>query len=209
MKQETKAVMAPLGTGRDELDVILASQPLTVELDPSFTVLRRLGRDQMAPVLNLYVTDRRRAVLPSFADSATPLGELITRITAQESGLPPERRTTVLSADAPLPPSGSVLVLSTPDHRHHVQAMLGSSCDGTSYEGSALAVLFSCHRSDVKGSVLTVLYTVTPEAAVKVSRLLFFYGWHSYIVFREGAVAARELWQVPHTIKEVRLDGER
>jgi len=83
----------------------------------------------------------------------------------------------------------------------------GFEIDGTSFEGPTLAVLFSCHRPEAKGSVLTVFYAVTPEAASKPARLLFFYGWHSYIVFQEGAAAARELWQVPHATKEVRLDG--
>jgi hypothetical protein len=83
----------------------------------------------------------------------------------------------------------------------------GFEIDGRSFEGPSLAVVFSCHRADVPGSALTVLYAVTPEAVGKVARLLFFYGWHSYIVFQDGAVAARELWQVPHVMKEVRLDG--
>jgi hypothetical protein len=115
-----------------------------------------------------------------------------------------------------------VLVLATPDHREQVQALARPSCgdrvalrgsgfeiDGKNFEGPTLAVLFSCHRVDAQGSVLTVFFAVTPEAATKVARLLFFYGWHSYIVFQEGAVAARELWQVPHVMKEVVLDGQR
>jgi hypothetical protein len=103
-----------------------------------------------------------------------------------------------------------------------VQSLLAASCgervklgeagfeiDGSAYEGPALAMLVSCHRAGVPGSVLTLFYATTVEAAAKVSRLLFFYGWQSYIVFQEGAVAKRELWQVPQSIKEVRLNGHK
>jgi hypothetical protein len=177
----------------------------------------------MAPVLNLYATDRRKAVLPVFAESAGPLRELVARMAAQDGGQPPERRTTVLPADATvLPPAGSVLFLGTADRREQIQALARPSCgdrvllgengfeiDGKRFEGPTLAVLFSCRRADAQGSVLTVFYAVTPEAANKPARLLFFYGWHSYIVFQDGAVAARELWQAPHATKEVRLDGNQ
>jgi len=121
MAHDTKTVMVPLGVGRDEVDVVLPERPLTVAIDPAFTVLRRLGRDQMAPVLNLFVTDRRKAVLPAFAQAASPLRELVARMAGQDGGQPLERRTAALSADtAALPSDGSVLVLATPDHREQV-----------------------------------------------------------------------------------------
>ena len=44
-------------------------------------------------------------------------------------------------------------------------------------------------------SVVTLLYGVTPEALGRVARLLFFYGWQSYVVFREGTVVARGDWE--------------
>jgi hypothetical protein len=39
--------------------------------------------------------------------------------------------------------------------------------------------------------VVTLFYGLTPAAAAKVARLLFFYGWHSYLIFRDGAVLTR------------------
>lgn len=218
-----ETIAIPVGNGGEEADIVVRSRPSSVSLDPAFTVLRRLGRAQMAPVLTLYVTDRRKSVIPAFGDQAAPLRELVARIAAAETGLPAESRTSILPHDAAaLPPAGSVLLLATPDHRQQAQRMIASSCgervtlhetgfaiDGNTYDGPRLAALLSCHRSDAPGSVVTLLYAVTPEAVAKTARLLFFYGWHSYIVFQEGAVAARELWPVPHSIKEVRLDGHR
>ena len=59
------------------------------------------------------------------------------------------------------------------------------------------------------GSVVTVLYAMDPVAAAKVARLLFFYGWQSAVVFDEGTVTKREMWQEFQAMKEVRLDEQR
>jgi aminopeptidase N len=48
-----------------------------------------------------------------------------------------------------------------------------------------------------------------PVAAAKVARLLFFYGWQSAVVFDEGTVTKREMWQEFQAMKEVRLDEQR
>lgn len=80
---------------------------------------------------------------------------------------------------------------------------------GTSYEGHRMAMLLSCHRPDAPGSVVTVLYAMDPAAGAKVARLLFFYGWQSAVVFDEGTVTKREMWQEFQGMKEVRRDEQR
>jgi hypothetical protein len=47
---------------------------------------------------------------------------------------------------------------------------------------------------------------VTPEASSTVARLLFFYGWQSYVVFDEGKVVARGDWD-DRMNAEVRLES--
>ena len=72
-----------------------------------------------------------------------------------------------------------------------------------------MAVLLSCHRPDASGSVVTLLYAVDPAAATKVARLLFFYGWQSAVVFDEGTVTKRDMWQEYQAMKEVRLEEQQ
>jgi aminopeptidase N len=129
-------------------------------------------------------------------------------------------RTTVISLkENSLSHDGSILVLAGVDQRQAVQAMVQESCgdrivlgdkgfqiDDQIYDGPKMAVLFSCHRANVPGSVVTVLYGVTPGAVEKVSRFLFYYGWHSYVIFQDGAVTKREVWQRSPDVKEVRID---
>jgi hypothetical protein len=204
-------------------EFMLPHRPSAVQLDPDLLAFRRFSRAQLPPMLNGYVTDLQKTVVLPYADPASPLQGVAARIADQERQLPEALKTAVLSAPgAMLPASGSVLVLAGAEHHQSVQAMIQESCgdlvtlnsagfrlDGQTYEGPTLAVLLSCHRVHAPGSVITVLFGVTPQAVAKVSRLLFYYGWQSYVIFHEGAVAKRELWQTVQEMKEVRIDGNR
>ena len=79
----------------------------------------------------------------------------------------------------------------------------------TGVQTCALPILLSCHRTDAPGSVVTVLYAMDPVISGKVARLLFFYGWQSAVVFDEGTVQKREMWQEFQAMKEVRLEDQR
>jgi hypothetical protein len=54
---------------------------------------------------------------------------------------------------------------------------------------------------------VTLFHGTTPAAAAKVSRLLFFYGWQSYLVFQDGAVVARGDFLPDLKDSEVRFAG--
>lgn len=223
MKGSTMSVAVAVAAEQHDIELAVPAEPLTLSIDPEFMSLQRLRREQLAPVLNLFVTDQRKAVLPLFPETATPFRELVSRIEAQEAQVPTERKTTVLLMDSVvLPPSGSVLIVAAPDYHAQVQSLIAQACGdlakvgpegfriaGTLYEGPRMAVLLSCHRPDAPGSVVTVLYAMDPAAAAKVARLLFFYGWQSAVVFDEGTVTKREMWQESQAIKEVRLDEQR
>ena len=220
MKDSTETRwMAMMTQPEDVAELVLPQQPLRVRLDPDLMAFRRFERAQLPPMLNGYVTDPQRTVVLAFSDPASPLQQAVVRIADQEAQLPEARRTTVLPPDATtIPPSGSVLVLAGADQQRAVQSIIKESCgdlvtlgsggfqiDGQTYEGPTWAVLFSCHRANVAGSVMTVLYGMTPQAVAKVSRLLFYYGWQSYVIFHEGVVAKREVWQHAHEMKAVRF----
>ena len=170
-------------------------------------------------MLNGYVTDPRKTVLRAFSDVASPLKQIISRIADQE--LPESKRSmSIVSEESALPQKGSVLALTGEGQPQAVSKLVRDSCgdavdlratgfqiDGQAYEGPKMAVLFSCHRTQVPGSVITVLYGVTPGAVEKPSRFLFYYGWHSYVLFQDGVVTNRGIWQETPDVKEVRVDA--
>ncbi|WHZ16727.1 MAG: Peptidase M1, membrane alanine aminopeptidase [Nitrospira sp.] len=218
----TQRVRIQVTEAQQDAMVPLPARPSAVRLDPDSHLFRRVARRDMAPMLNLYVTDMLRTVIPSApasVDQSAPFGEVVQRIVAQEAGKPGAQRTTVLQGrEAPARlPEGSLLVLGGPRENAVASEALrscgdrvrltdnGFSLDGRMYEGPTMALLVSCRREDQPGSVITLLYGVTPQALGRVTRLLFFYGWQSYVVFREGAVVARGDWEDTMSV-EVRIE---
>lgn len=199
-------------------------RPKAVELDPDAMVIRRIPRGTLPPVLNHYVTDRRRSLMiavPDASNGSHPFHDVVKRIETQDRQKLEGDRALIapLGKHAVFREEGSVLVLGTPEFRADLQALLNSNCgdrltlredgvllDGTAYDGADVAVLISCHRGDHPGSVVTLLYAVTPRAATTVARLLFFYGWNSYIIFKQGSVVARGEWAVTQDRMEVAVD---
>jgi hypothetical protein len=222
-REET--VIVPMRSSTEKVVVPLPARPTEVELDPNFTVFRRIARDTLPPVLNHYVTDPRRTVLLAFAEQShnpSPLRDVVARIEAQEREKPEGERTAIvpLTSERLLPREGSVLLLGGPEQRGSIQTVIAPHCgtrvsltdagfviDGTSHEDSGMAVLLTCHRMDAPGSVVTLLYATSPKAVARVARLLFFYGWNSVVVFKDGSVLSRLEWQSERAVKEVRREA--
>jgi aminopeptidase N len=220
-----QVLTVPLRALCETISVTLPARPIAIDLDPEFMTVRRIVRQSLPPVLNHYVTDRRRSVLTAFTDEPdhpSPFRDVVTRIEAQEQQKPIDDRTVIasLAQDGLLPQEGSVLVLGSPESLSGIQSILARHCGeratlndkgvtvmGTAYEGPGLALLVSCHRVDRPGSVVTVLYAATPQAVAKVARLLFFYGWNSFVLFKDGAVVARGEWPLASDRTEVRLNA--
>jgi len=215
----------PVRSPREPISVTLPARPITLDLDPEFMTFRRIPRQALAPVLNHYVTDRQRSVLIAFTDEPdhpSPFRDVVARIETQERQKPVGERTAIVSLahDGLLPQEGSVLVLGGPESRQPIRRILADHCGkrvvlndrgatvmGAVHEGPGLALLVSCHRVDHPDSVVTVLYATSPQAVTKVARLLFFYGWNSFVVFKDGAVAVRGEWPLVYERMEVRLNA--
>ncbi len=204
--------------------LFVPAKPLAVELDPDLMLFRRLDRARLPPMLNLYVTDRRRSVVPPHAGpeaALAPYRDLVARLVEQNRSRPAGEQTDVVDKTTPdgVSGEGSVLVLGGPGTNRAAEwAVRG--CEGhvqideegfiiknVRYAGPQAALLVSCRRPDRPASVVTLFYGVSPEAAAKVARLLFFYGWNSYVVFRDGAVADRGDWGELQDVVEVVVEA--
>ena len=215
-------VRTQVKTGEDSFALRLPAKPTAVELDPDTNVIRRVSRQALPPVLNHYVTDKKRSVISAFSDASEPshpFHDLVKRIAAQENQKPADERATIMPLGNLSPQEGSMLILGNPDSRTVLQSFLNTHCgdrlqlrDGgvtladTTYDGPGIAVLASCHRQEHPGSVVTVAYAVTAQAAQTMARLLFFYGWNSYVVFKDGTAVARGEWDAHNDRMEVSVD---
>ena len=189
-----------LDSAEQAVTVPVSARPVSLEIDPNFDTFRRLARAEIPPMLNLFVTDRQRSVLlPSHGTDADsqPYLELAKRLVSQD-----QHNTISVKADDARPPA-SLLVLGGPDVNQaadwavsgcHDRVSLekdGATIDGHSYHGPDVAFLISCLHPVHPDRIVTLFYGGSPSAAVKVARLLFFYGWQSYLVFQDGTVIAR------------------
>lgn len=221
---KTKDVRVVVERQEQEVRFPVSSRPARVALDPDFHLFRRMDRAQLPPMLNLYVSDRQRSViLPNRGSGSEPgpYEELVKRIVGQDAARSAQEKTAVVTGaeETVLPPAGSVLVFDSPTISPATRLVgqicgdrlrltgRGFSVGGLDYEGPGVAVLASCHRPDARGHVVTLFSGVTPEAVAKVARLLFFYGWNSYVVFRDGTVVARGDWDTKTDVTEVQIDG--
>jgi len=211
----TMVVWISLDAAEQAVTVAVPAQPVRVEIDPDFEIFRRLERTDIPPMLNLYVTDRTRSVvLPTQGTDAhrAPYRELAARMSMQDQGKPLS-----IQADDEGDLAGSILVLGGPGvNRRAEWAVSGCrdrislkedrvSIEEQSFQGSDVAVLISCPHPEHPDRVITLFYGMSPSASAKVGRLLFFYGWQSYLVFRDGKVVARGNFSSPHSSLKVAL----
>lgn len=195
-----RAFRLDLDSVQQTFELPLSSQVERLSVDPDVELFRRIPRAEVPPMLNLYVTDETRTVvLPSGGaeEVKSASADLAKHVAARSAG------TVVRTDQEPLPAAGSLLVLGGPEANRAARTALegcgGSvkaeadrfTVEGTAYEGPGMGVLVSCPRPGIPGSVATVFYGLSPTAVSKVSGLLFFYGWQSYVVFRDGVVIAR------------------
>jgi len=222
MPRGEQTLLTRLTKAENRISVVLPAAPLSLEIDPEATILRRIPRQDLPPVLNHYVTDDHRSVVLAFPESAAhPFQDVVVRLTAQENHKPVSQRTAMirLGQHVVLPATGSVLVLGAPSAREALQPVVTEHCgprlelreggvtiDGAAYDGPAIIALVSCHRRDDPGSVVTWLYAVSPQAATTVARLLFFYGWNSVVVFQDGKPIVRGEWEPAQIRMEVSID---
>lgn len=198
----TAGPLVDVDSRRSEHRMRLPARPTALRVDPRFDVFRRLAREWLPPMLNLYVTDRSRSLLvPSGGapGAREPYEQLASRIASREEGKGIRQ---VLRLD-PEAREGSVLLLGgpglTPGVEWAVQGCPESvrledrrfTIGGRTYDGREMALLVSCRHPERPEHVVTIFYGLTPDAAAQAARLLFFYGWDSYLVFQEGRPVAR------------------
>jgi len=173
------------------------------EADPDYHVFRRIPRRDLHPMLNLFATDPRRIVVVPNGGAAAgePYRELALRVAKQEGVV--LRSAEEVGAAGKALRDASVLLLGGPNAAPAfawaarglplgVQLRPdGFRVGGKDYQGSGMALLLSFRNPDDPDHVVSVFYGLSSEAVKPVARLLFFYGWNSYLVFENGAVIAR------------------
>ena len=184
---------------KDQLvSVWVPAKPLRLALDPKFQVFRRLKRSQIPPMLNLWVTDQNRAVAPPLRKSdQMSFQAVLNHIRSQKDevvwlkgSVPQDKTQSVLAFGSPAVNASTSGVLDWCGPK--VQVGEGEvRINGESFSGNDIAVLVSCANPEYPDHVGTAFWGTDPGSVSRVARLLFFYGWDSYLVYRNGKIIAR------------------
>ncbi len=190
----------------------LPASPTTLAIDPDHHLLLRLQRAHIPPMLNRWETDTRRILIrpqTMTTDEAQSLETLLQRLEGQP-GIE-----TIQSDDPVISESASYLVIG-PSARRLLETNSFNSCEKSMetqpgyisieaqrFEGPEMAFLISCPHPRDANHTVTFFFGSSPEAVKPVSRLLFFYGWDSYLVFKQGKVIARGMFQPVHSAFEI------
>ena len=185
--------------------------PRSVTLDPEHHWLLQLQRDQLPPMLNSWDTDTRRVLIhakTSSKEEIASLQALMQRIQGQSDI---EQR----QSDSPaITDEASFLIIGTPALKL-LESKTLQSCNkdvqvetehatilGKTFEEPDMAFLITCPHPNFANHTVSLFFGLTPEAVTPVARLLFFYGWDSYLVYKQGKVVARGMFQPVHSSRE-------
>ena len=185
--------------------------PTSVTLDPEHHWLLRLQREQLPPMLNGWDTDDRRILVhakTASKEEESSLKTLMQRIQGQTD-------IEIQQDDSPaITESASYLIIGTPARQllesktlktcnKQVQIESGRiTIEEQAFEGPEMAFLITCSHPDFSNHTVSLFFGLSPEAVTPVARLLFFYGWDSYLVFEQGKVVARGMFQPLHSARE-------
>ena len=195
---EASALMKTLNTS---VTLPVPSHPKRVMVDPTFEMFRRLQRDQIPPMLNVWVTDQRPLlILPDerFRKNTSVYQPILHRFQSRELLVH------IYSPDEEIMSSpNSQLILDDPESNNLTPKVL-DSCHGDltlgpdgltirnqTFKGPKISWLISCPHPTHPGHTVTVFSGFSASAVTPVARLLFFYGWDSYLVFNDGKVVTR------------------
>jgi aminopeptidase N len=207
----TFATTLKLNQAKQSFTLHVPGTPTSVTLDPEHHWLLRLQREQLSPMLNGWDTDTRRILVHAKTASKNEKASLLALMQRIQGQTDIETH----QADSPaITEAASYLIIGTPARQllesktlqacnKHVQIESGrTTILDQVFEGPNMAFLITCPHPNFSNHTVSLFFGHSHEAVTPVARLLFFYGWDSYLVFEQGKVVARGMFQPVHSARE-------
>ncbi len=187
------------------------STPALITLDPEHHWLLRQERQQLSPMLNAWDTATHRIVI----QATSPSKEEQASFRALLGRLQGQSDIEIQHHDSPaIAEEASYLIIGTPAHQllgsqslptcqEHVEVKSERvTISEQPFESPDMAFLITCPHPKYPNYTVSFFFGLSPKAVTPVARLLFFYGWDSYLVFERGKVVARGMFQPVHSARE-------
>ena len=197
-----EVVVLPVKSARERFEFIRAAAPRKLAIDPDFELFRRLELEEIPPNLNLVIYDDHPViVLPSHAQGMNKLAyqQIADRIRKNRKAkvvLDRELTRSELAAN-------SLLILGSAEENalwKRVKDRLPAGIelgpgffrlDEETYQDAGHALLVSFKSPFAANKIVSAFFGLGENSISRLARLLFYYGWQSYTVFKDGKVVKR------------------
>ncbi|MDH4100976.1 MAG: M1 family aminopeptidase [Nitrospirota bacterium] len=180
--------------------------PVKVVLDPSYDIFRKLGREEIPPVIGQVLGDSKQLfILPSGGsnESRAAYGE-IARQLARAGGVVIKTDTEVVEGEWK---EYSIIVFGGPEE-NRVFAKLARelpkgvsvgqanfTLNGTSYDQPGDFLLLTLRNPDNQDKGAMFMVGLGPGATTSAGRKITHYGKYSYLVFSDGVNKGKGVWE--------------
>lgn len=176
--------------------------PTSVAIDPEYHVFRRFAPADITPCLNALLEVERGNkyfVYPSKGNDAEK--NIYKGLVQSAQG----RTGGILISDAEISPKvikGSVFIAGNARNHELLGGLFNNlpkevklsadsfSINGEEFKGPEYALLFSFRNPFDKSNFVTSYFGLSSDAVIR-ARYIFFYGWNSYVVFKNGRPVIR------------------
>jgi len=218
-------VKVSLFDGEGDFRVITDSPAVSVEVDPEYTVFRRLSRREIQPCVNSTLdADSILVILPSGGESdmveiMNYMGpnpeprELSVKqlFEEQADSIAQDRENVTIKYDTDVTEEdlrgNSIICYGSPAINSLAMQLAGEagsminldfdrfSVNGVEYAGEGSSALVSVRNPYNPDCDITFYFGNSPNAVFKAS-YIFFYGWDSYVIYDNGTAGDRGEWGI-------------
>ena len=200
-------------TGRQsKFEISSDTRPRVLTADPDYQIFRQLTPEEIPPTVN--TLKGSTAVVLVIANRMGRVGRPIARHFARAMGLEPIR--TVDEADffAADADGNDLLFIGLPENPESVRLLPGNlalaanafELDGEKFDGPSDVLFFVARHPDRPENVVSLLHTLSPDAADQASVKIPHYGRYSYLAFSDGRNRAKGTWEAKTSPLTVRWD---
>ncbi|MGR3220566.1 MAG: M20/M25/M40 family metallo-hydrolase [Candidatus Anammoxibacter sp.] len=199
---ETKVFSFNIDTKRKVFEYETDTLPISVVLDPEYHLFRRIADHDITPCFNAFLEDKNSEKVLIYPVKGTDaeketFRELVKTANNRVGG-------TVISAQEVTRKILSSSIFFTGETRRletckelfdqlPEEVQIGDdsfTIAGETYKDGEYALLFTYRNPQDRSNFITTYFGLSPQA-VSRARYIFFYGWDSYIVFKNGRPVKR------------------
>ncbi|MGR3317728.1 MAG: M20/M25/M40 family metallo-hydrolase [Candidatus Anammoxibacter sp.] len=199
---ETKVYNFNIDTKRKRFEYKTGELPISVVLDPEYHLFRRIAEHDITPCLNAFLEDKNSEKLLVYPVNGTDAEKEVYRglvntankriggtvISGQEVTQGRLNSSFFFTGDTRKQEACKALFDQLPEG-----VKLGNdffAIDGEEFKGAEYALLFTYRNPQNRSNFITTYFGLSPQA-ISRARYIFFYGWDSYIVFKNGRPVKR------------------